>query len=134
MLNMIKRWLDPARPTDRTVFMSVQVAGMILEGFLRRWIWIAEGATRLLLVSCVLLLLALMAISTAKRLLDVGWPRGWSFLILGPALFEILTGTGTSDSAFLQDSAAVAAVIFVGYLALIIVLVLKKPRARALTQ
>jgi uncharacterized membrane protein YhaH (DUF805 family) len=133
MFDLLKRWLNPTRPTDRARFTLIQVAGLIIEGFLRRWIWIEEGATRLLLVACVLLLLALLAIATAKRLLDVGWPRAWSFLILGPGLFEILTGLGRANSPFLKEAAIVSAVSFVGYLALVTVLFLKKPSAPPVT-
>jgi hypothetical protein len=80
------------------------------------------------LVACVVVLFAVMAIATAKRLLDVGWPRWWSFLVLGPVLLDTLSGIRKADSAFLKSAAILSAVLCVGYLALVAVLVLKKQR------
>ena len=43
---------------------------------------------------CVLVLYFLLAVLTAKRLSDIGWSRKWSLLAVGPALFDILVGSG----------------------------------------
>jgi len=129
MLTLFKRWLDVTSPAGPVGFTISQVGGFMLEGVLRHRVWTAEGATKLLWGTCLVVMFALLAIATVKRLLDVGWPRSWSVLVLGPILLDVLSGIGKAESAFLKLAAITSGVICLGYLALVVVLVFRKQRA-----
>jgi uncharacterized membrane protein YhaH (DUF805 family) len=124
MLNRFRRWADPTVPAGQAGFTVIQVVGFILEGPLRRWIWAADARTKGLLLVCAMAMFAIMATATAKRLLDVGWPRLWSGSILGVVLLHILNATRTRSSVLADFSVA----LFIGYLALVVVLAFRKRR------
>jgi uncharacterized membrane protein YhaH (DUF805 family) len=122
MVGKIQRWFDPRVPVGRIAFVIAQCLGSGIEGALRRKMWPLGASTKTLFVACVLMLTLFLVTLTAKRLLDAGWSRGWTFAILGPALFDILFGTGNANSAFLKMAFYPLFVSYVGYMLLVVVL------------
>jgi uncharacterized membrane protein YhaH (DUF805 family) len=126
MWNQIKGWFDPALPVGSTGFTIVQVVGLILESILRRWIWAGDGAMRVLLLVGAMGMFAVMAIATAKRLLDVCRSRWWTVLITGLVLLDMLSAIHAKSSPVLRFAAILCVVLSVGYLALVAVLMFEK--------
>ena len=137
MLNLLKRWLDPTVPLGSTGFTVIQVVGLTLESLLRRWIWAGDAMMKFLLLVGAMVMFAIMAIATARRLLDVCRSRWWTVLISGLVLLDILSAIHAKASASLQLSAILCGVLSVGYLALVAVLIFEKsaggrgPRVKA---
>jgi uncharacterized membrane protein YhaH (DUF805 family) len=129
-MNVVKQWFDPKNPAGRTEFVWIQVAGLILEGHARQWVSAAYGSTRVILTVSLIAMLIVLGISAAKRLLDVGWTRRWSFLILGLILLNIQNGVGRFDTLLLKGAAIFSAVLSIGYFALVIVLFVKSGARR----
>ena len=127
MLELLKRWLDPAVPDESTGFTVIQVVGLVLEGALRQWIWTGDATTKLLLLVGAIAMFTVMAIATAKRLLDVWRSRWWTVLITGLVLLDILSAIHAKASPTLRFAAILCVVLSVGDLALVAVLIFEKP-------
>lgn len=126
ILNLLKRWLDPNIPVGPTGFTIIQVVGLMLESFVRRWIWTGNASTKLPLLVGAIMMFAVMGIATAKRLLDVDRSRWWTVLITGPVLLDILSAIHAKFSPVLRFAGILCVVLSVGYLALVAILVFKK--------
>lgn len=122
MTGKIQRWFDPRVPVGRIGFVIAQCVGSGIEGILRRRMWPTGDSAKVLFVVCVLTLSVVLATVTAKRLLDAGWSYRWTFAILGPALFDILFGIGSANSAFLKMAFYPLFASYVGYMLLVLVL------------
>lgn len=123
---LLKRFFNPAIPEGSTVFTIVQFVGFAFERVLTRLIWTAAEPKKSLLVILVLLLFLIMANATAKRLLYVGWPRPWAFLIIGPVMLNMLAAIHREDSSLVRAAAVLSGLLYLAYLALFVVLVFKK--------
>lgn len=130
VLELLKRWLNPSVPMESAGFTVIQVVGLVLEGALRQWIWTGDATTRFLLLVGAMAMFAVMAISTAKRLLDVWRSRWWTVLITGLIVLDILSAIHAKASPTLRFAAIVCLVLSVGYLALVAVLIFEKPTGR----
>ena len=122
MVDKLKHWFDPRVPIGRIGFALTQLIGSGIEGALRNRISPTEGNTKVLFISCVLALAALLAIVTIKRLVSIGWSRRWTLVILGPVLFDILFGIGSTNSPLLKMAFYPLLVSYIGYLLLVVVL------------
>lgn len=127
MSNLLKRWLDPSIPTGSVGFTVIQAFGLVLEGVLRPRIWAADLAVKTLLTACMMLVFAIMAIATTKRLVDVCWSRWWTVLIGGFVLLDALSALHAKTSPLLIFVAILCAVLCLGYLGLVFVLVFERP-------
>lgn len=129
MASKVTHLFDPRVPVGRVGFLVIQVLGSGIEGVLRNRMFPTGANTKVLFVACVLALAVILAIMTTKRLMDVGWSHRWAFVILGPVLFDILFGIGSSNSTFLKMAFYPLFVSYVGYMLLVVVLCVQQGQA-----
>ena len=122
MASKVRRLFDPRIPLTRIGFVIAVCIGSGIEGTIRGRLCSPEGSTKVLYVACVLVLSILLTIMTAKRLLDVGWSRRWTFVILGPVLSDIVFGIGNANSVILKNALYPLLISYIGYLLLVVVL------------
>ena len=133
--NGLACWIDPRLPIGRSIYFIEQFFAIILAQALLKQIdsiglrgFSAPRIALTLIGACALF--AAMGIVMAKRLLDVGWSRYWTFLIFGPVLLYSLLAVGRSNAGLLRVALIPIVLLFVPCCALIAALFVRPGRNR----
>jgi uncharacterized membrane protein YhaH (DUF805 family) len=103
----ITGWFDPKLPINRNTYGFAQFVVLVIASALLGQIDSVmlhnrSTASTIFVLFGAILILSLMSILTAKRLLDVGWSRYWTFAMLGPVLMYALLAVGRSNVPLLR--------------------------------
>jgi uncharacterized membrane protein YhaH (DUF805 family) len=129
----VVNWLDPKSPISRNEYGIRQFIALVLAGALLGPIDSVMLQSRST-VSIVLVLvgatavLSLISLLTAKRLLDVGWSRYWTLMMLGPVLMYALLAVGRLSPGLLHAAFIPVGLLFALGGALIAALFVKPGR------
>jgi len=132
--NFVVRCVDPRCPISKKQYGVQQFVAILLACALlgpldsigqRGW----QISAIILVFLSTSVVLGAMVILALKRLLDVGWSRYWSLLIIGPVLMYSLLAIGRSDTVLLRSAIIPVGILFAAGCGLIVVLFLKTSRA-----
>jgi hypothetical protein len=130
----IKTAIDPRVPLGKTGYGFGMVVCVLIAQALIPWVNLAAQRTREGPSTTFALALALcdfifLAVITAKRLTDVGWPRSMSAVVVGPLLAYAIMALGRFDTLLLKIALALVGLAFLAACVLLFILAFRPARS-----